>query len=82
MLANVVTLLLSIQPWGPIQPETLLTPVVDAYPSLSSDGRSLLFQSNRSGRWVLAIRRECSNVSLHLFALWTAYLGDLFPRAA
>jgi TolB protein len=30
-----------------------LTPATDAYPSLSPDGRTLLFQSNRSGRWAL-----------------------------
>jgi len=28
-----------------------LHPVVDAYPALSPDGRTLVFQSNRSGRW-------------------------------
>jgi TolB protein len=32
-----------------------LTPSTDAYPSLSPDGRTLLFQSNRSGRWALYV---------------------------
>lgn len=32
-----------------------LTRVEDAYPSLSPDGKHLLFQSTRSGRWVLYI---------------------------
>ena len=30
-----------------------LTSVRDAYPSLSPDGKTLLFQSNRNGRWAL-----------------------------
>jgi hypothetical protein len=30
-----------------------LTRIEDAYPSLSPDGKQLLFQSNRSGRWAL-----------------------------
>jgi TolB protein len=30
-----------------------LTPTEDAYPALSPDGKSLLFQSNRLGRWAL-----------------------------
>ncbi len=30
-----------------------LTPTEDAYPSLSPDGKTLLFQSNRPGRWAL-----------------------------
>jgi TolB protein len=29
--------------------------VVDAYPALSPDGRTLLFQSNRSGRWAIHV---------------------------
>ena len=32
-----------------------LHPVVDAYPSSSPDGRTILFQSNRSGRWALYV---------------------------
>lgn len=31
----------------------VLTPIRDAYPSLSPDGKTLLFQSTRSGRWAL-----------------------------
>jgi Tol biopolymer transport system component len=34
-------------------PVTRLTQVIDAYPMLSPDGRTLLFQSNRHGRWAL-----------------------------
>ncbi len=37
---------------GAVEPAPL-HPVIDAYPSLSPDGRTLLFQSNRSGRWAL-----------------------------
>ncbi len=33
----------------------LLTTVKDAYPTLSADGKTLLFESTRSGRWALYI---------------------------
>ena len=36
---------------------TQLTHVIDAYPMLSPDGNTLLFQSNRGGRWALYLAR-------------------------
>jgi Tol biopolymer transport system component len=57
VLTILVILVLSAQSVGPTQSETFRTPVVDAYPSLSPDGRRLLFQSNRSGRWSLYLAK-------------------------
>src|SRR5688572_3409103 len=48
------------------EPEPL-TPVEDAYPSLSPDGSRLLFQSTRSGRWALyTAEPDGKNIKLFL----------------
>ena len=54
MLAPWLLTLLTLLAAG-APPAPFLTSVRDAYPTLSPDGTTLLFQSNRSGRWALYV---------------------------
>ena len=54
MFAAIAAAALSVVAESPSQP---LTKVQDAYPAMSPDGRTLLFQSTRNGRWALYVAK-------------------------
>ena len=46
-------------------------PVIDAYPALSADGHTWLFQSNRSGRWTFYLS-DPDGRNVHTARTWEA----------